>query len=121
MLQNNFFVVNSLNFENNAIDAVVTIEKDHPIFEGHFPGQPVVPGVCMLQIVKELTEVALQKKCRIQSAANMKFLSVIDPRVHAVIHATISVEPDEESVKINASLFAGEVTFFKLKAAFKLL
>lgn len=119
MLQNNFFVVNSLHYQNNAIDAVVTIEKEHPVFEGHFPGQPVVPGVCMLQIVKELTEVAQQKKYRVQSAANMKFLTVIDPRVHAVVHAAITVEPDEDGVKINASLFAGEVTFFKLKAAFK--
>jgi 3-hydroxyacyl-[acyl-carrier-protein] dehydratase len=119
MLQNNFFVVDSLNSENNLIGAVVSIQTNHPIFDGHFPGQPVVPGVCMLQIVKELTEIAQQQKYRVQSAVNMKFLTVIDPRIHATIHAAITVEPDEDNVKISASLFAGDITFFKLKAAFK--
>ena len=28
----------------------VEIDPTHPIFEGHFPDQPVLPGVCMVQI-----------------------------------------------------------------------
>ena len=34
----------------------ITLNPAHPIFAGHFPGNPITPGVCMLQIIKELTE-----------------------------------------------------------------
>ena len=42
--------------ENGRFIAKITLNKDHDIFNGHFPGNPVTPGVCMMQIVKELTE-----------------------------------------------------------------
>ncbi len=118
MLQNSFFFIEELTNQPKAVDAVVRIEPTHSIFDGHFPGQPVVPGVCMVQMVKEVVQNATGKNLLLHTAANMKFLTVIDPRVNPIIQINISVEPDEVFVKINATLFAGEVTFFKLKAAF---
>ena len=32
-------------------DAGVTIPVDHPAFDGHFPGQPILPGVVLLTLV----------------------------------------------------------------------
>jgi 3-hydroxyacyl-[acyl-carrier-protein] dehydratase len=120
MLLNSFFTLENLTAQSNVLSAVVIIKKEHPIFEGHFPGEPIVPGVCMMQMIKEITEVSEKRKLRVQEASNMKFLSVIDPRVHETVQASVTVESrDEEIVKISASLFAGDVTFFKLKAAFK--
>lgn len=31
----------------------VRLDAAHPIYAGHFPGNPVLPGVCTLQIVRE--------------------------------------------------------------------
>lgn len=96
------------------------IEKSHAIFEGHFPGQPILPGVCMMQLIKELMEVTDGVAYRIETAGNIKFLNLIDPVITERVMVSISIEQKNESgIKIQASLFAGDVTFFKLKAALK--
>ena len=46
--------------ETEVNPAGMTIEKyrfslelnpEHPVYEGHFPGNPVVPGVCQVQMI----------------------------------------------------------------------
>ena len=32
--------------------ATVLINENHVIFKGHFPDNPIMPGVCMMQIIK---------------------------------------------------------------------
>jgi 3-hydroxyacyl-[acyl-carrier-protein] dehydratase len=41
---------------------------------------PIVPGVCMMQMAKELIEFRYGKKTRIIKAANLKFLSILNPQ-----------------------------------------
>ena len=36
-----------------AADGRIAIGADHPAFDGHFPGQPVLPGVALLSMVME--------------------------------------------------------------------
>jgi len=54
------FKISKLEHQEGVISAVLDINKDCDIFNGHFPGHPVVPGACMLQIVKEVLEKALE-------------------------------------------------------------
>lgn len=120
MLLNSVFFVERITKGSHSIEAEVRIDKNHAIFEGHFPGKPIVPGVCMMQLVKELLEQVEKKKFRIQSAANIKFLAVIDPTINERVNASILIESlNDAELKITASLFASDVTFFKLKAALK--
>lgn len=32
----------------------VRLNPEHPIFSGHFPSYPIVPGVCLMQMASEL-------------------------------------------------------------------
>jgi len=57
----------------------IFIAADHPVFPGHFPGNPIVPGVVLID--KALTEIARaagvsMTGCRLSS---VKFLSVVRP------------------------------------------
>jgi 3-hydroxyacyl-[acyl-carrier-protein] dehydratase len=122
MLLNNFYTIVQHRQALDGIEASIAINKDHSIFDGHFPGLPVVPGVCMIQIIKEITSLVLGHQFMLQEADHVKFLNVINPLEHGHIEVSIKWDPqgpDEHFKKISATLFAGSVTFFKLKAIFQ--
>jgi len=78
--KSDFYSTISFNATADHIAATVQINPEHAIFEGHFPGQPVVPGVCMLQMVKELAEKASEKKLQLRKVAQVKYLQVLVPK-----------------------------------------
>jgi 3-hydroxyacyl-[acyl-carrier-protein] dehydratase len=116
ILLNDFYTILQRTPAPGVVKATIAINKKHRILEGHFPGLPVVPGVCMLQIVRELMEVTSGKDLKLTEADNMKFLSVINPEQNTDVDVTINYTEEAGKFNINATLFAGTVTFFKLKA-----
>ncbi|MEP0263975.1 3-hydroxyacyl-ACP dehydratase [Dokdonia sp.] len=76
---NDFYKINTLEVVDTIATAIITVNKDHTIFKGHFPGNPVMPGVCMMQIIKDITEKVVDKKLFMQSAGNVKFMAIINP------------------------------------------
>ena len=123
MLQDNFFKtdrVSSSETEGKTnIEATITIDKTHSIFNGHFPNQPIVPGVCMIQMIKELLENHLNTNLFFTSAGNIKFLAMINPEVNSVLSVDIQfTSPSNKSWDVDAKLFAGETTFFKVRGNF---
>ena len=116
ILLNDFYTIQGRTSAPGVVKATISINKKHRILEGHFPGLPVVPGVCMLQIVREIMQVNSNKALKITEADNMKFLSVINPEQNADVEVTINYTEDAGKFSINATLFSATVTFFKLKA-----
>ncbi len=117
MLLNDFFTINAKESSPTEIWAELVINANHKIFEGHFPNQPVVPGVCMMQMIKEILEQVTGKETNLVQAADMKFLAVINPLENNLIHASIKLVTDESgAINIVASLFKDELVHFKFKA-----
>jgi 3-hydroxyacyl-[acyl-carrier-protein] dehydratase len=116
ILLNDFYTLTEKVDVPGVVKAKISINKTHRIFEGHFPGLPVVPGVCMLQIIREIMEVNSGRDLKITDADNMKFLSVINPEQNNQVEAVINYTEVADKFSINATLFAGTTTFFKLKA-----
>src|SRR5882724_2412406 len=107
MLKDDFFYIQSVNDDHGVISATLEINPSHKIFEGHFPGQPVVPGVCMMEMVKEVTETVTGREMFLQKADTIKFLSVIDPNINRNVQVRIKYTDEENK------LIAFEATLFK--------
>jgi 3-hydroxyacyl-[acyl-carrier-protein] dehydratase len=117
MLLNDFFTINDTVKSETEIWAELLINSNHKIFEGHFPNQPVIPGVCMMQMIKEILETVIGRETNLTQAADMKFLAVINPLENNLIHASIKYTADETgAINIVASLFKDELVHFKCKA-----
>ena len=122
LLEDNFFTIQSINTAEGATTAIIELNASHKIFEGHFPGQPVVPGVCMMQIVKELLENVLVKETRLVKADHLKFLSVINPLENNIAQVELKYAGNESNdINLTATITNSSATCFKMKAVFKQL
>lgn len=118
-LLDDFYHVSGHSLSDGTLHASLVFHPGHRIFEGHFPGQPVVPGVCMMHIVKELVEMFLAPgvKTRLVRADSAKFLIMINPLETPTVEAEVRYGPDE---KVVARFYNGTTTFFKLTGLLKI-
>jgi 3-hydroxyacyl-[acyl-carrier-protein] dehydratase len=116
MLRNDFYTILSKNVINeNSFSATISINEKHDIFNGHFPQSPVVPGVCMLQMVKDLLEDELQKTIQLKNIGNVKFTAVVNPTQNPALDIKITYDIiDGKSYKINSIISSKEVVFLKI-------
>ena len=121
MLAGNFYTILESQQTEQSFAALLALNAAHPIFEGHFPGQPVVPGVCMMQTIQELLEKGLQRKLLLQKASNMKFLVMINPVLQPQVNTELQYTlQDDGTVKTSAVIKSESTVFMKFQGTFKL-
>jgi 3-hydroxyacyl-[acyl-carrier-protein] dehydratase len=124
MLKDSFYTISEITSqitsETTSLTATLQLREDHPLYQGHFPDQPVVPGVCMLQMVKELAAMAIQKMLVLQTADTMKFLQQIDPRITPVLQAELSYRIlNDETFRVSAIFLKDITPCFKFNGVFR--
>lgn len=114
--QSIFKVLTSVPSENSVV-TVLQIDQQNQIFKGHFPDEPVVPGACMLQIVKDILAKTVNTPLRLLKADNIKFLSLVKPEI-GTLQLQINYFLTDPEIKVSASLTAGDLVCMKLQANF---
>ena len=118
MSQNDLFTFTYPIAEADIVKADITLNPLHPIFEAHFPGRPILPGVYMMQMVKEVVEVWTDKKIKLVLGQDLKFLSVINPEENTMVQLEIKISTEGEKIRVVAQLLSNAVVFFKFKGVF---
>jgi len=121
MLRDDLYTVATLDHLDGRISATLEINQQHEIFKGHFPSQPVLPGACMLQMVKEVLESVLGKSLRLKKADHLKFLAVVDPSVNNMLELALTYVRVEDALNVAASLATGDKVCLKMKGSFFIL
>lgn len=80
-LKNNLYTIAHKQLEEGISGSLYELElvPSSVIYQAHFPGEPITPGVCIVQMGKELVEDALQQELHISYVKNVKFLSILTP------------------------------------------
>ena len=119
MLQGSFYTVVNNQSNGSSVNALLELNPEHHIFDGHFPQIPVVPGVCMMQMVKELVEDFTGQRLRLSKAEHLKFLTIIDPRQNKLLEVDISISSNTSpNIQVTAAFSRQETVFFKFKGGF---
>lgn len=99
----------------------VHFNPNHSIFNGHFPGNPVVPGVCMTHIVSELLTIYLQKTIKINKINIIKFLKIIDPRIDENYEFRIQIQHSDNAYICDSSIYLNNEAYFKMKSSYSII
>jgi 3-hydroxyacyl-[acyl-carrier-protein] dehydratase len=119
VLQGDFYRIREKNSSGNQVSAVIELNVDHAIYKGHFPQQPIVPGVCQVQIIKELLEGLMGKKLQMTHGDNIKFTGMIIPTQSPVVNLEVNYQLKESEIICDAKLFFEGTMFTKYKGKFK--
>jgi len=116
--KDDLFIVDSLIHTDGIIKAGLSINPGSSIFKGHFPGRPVVPGACMLQLVKDVLESALGYSVQLKKAGGLKFIGMIVPAAANAILLEIGYKLIVDEINVNAKLVDGDRVCFKFHGSF---
>jgi 3-hydroxyacyl-[acyl-carrier-protein] dehydratase len=125
LISSNFSKIINTEIKENSLFFEVLLNPNHEIYRGHFPSRPITPGVCTLQLARELMEIHFQKKLQLIKANNIKFTGMIDPKQTPQITISIQTNPSEILnvliVKVNVTYqntvfckFSGEYSFLPI-------
>lgn len=115
MFLNDLFTILSETTEGAKSVFTIKLNREHPIFSGHFPGSPITPGVCIVQMAVDLFAYVQGKTCRLAGAKNIKFLQIIKPEERDEVEYQLSWEPvGNDDFKVKAVVCSGEIVFAKM-------
>ncbi len=68
------------NIELAGTDAALAhLNAEHPIYRAHFPGQPIAPGVCIIQMAVEICGELEGRRFEVLGIRDAKFLAPVIP------------------------------------------
>ncbi len=113
-MPNNLFSISQIGAEDAKYYFTAEVDASSHILKGHFEGQPVVPGVCTLTMLKQCICSVLQRESvQYESIKECKFLAAIIPSEHKILNVMINLNEDGA---VNAEVLCGEKKMMKLKA-----
>jgi 3-hydroxyacyl-[acyl-carrier-protein] dehydratase len=78
-LINDFYHIVAIDDSEGKYVCKVKLNAAHNIYSVHFPGNPVTPGVCLVQMVTEILELKFEKRLVLSTAVNIKFKRLVAP------------------------------------------
>jgi 3-hydroxyacyl-[acyl-carrier-protein] dehydratase len=96
----------------------VRLNPAHAIFSGHFPDNPVLPGVCSMMITRECASRIAGQSLEYAAVKEARFLAVVTP--DTVLTVNLKLSKDNDGYPLDATICSGETTMFKLKACLRL-
>ena len=120
MLLTDFYEIDHTKKIDQETVFYIKLNPNHVIYSGHFPGQPVLPGVCTLQIIKECAQQLVNKKLQYSLITLCKFLRFVDPARCSEITLSVSInKKDDGGFQLLANGLNGDYNFIKTKAIMK--
>ena len=120
LFENSFYKVNQEVHTDGALNVSITIDASHDVFTGHFPDNPITPGVVQMEIVKELLSKVTKREMKCVSVGNCKFLAILNPIETPSIDIVLNYAlQEDETYKVSTVMSANETTYMKMSSIYQ--
>lgn len=104
LLLNKYFKVENSNAADGFAHFHVRLLSDCDVYRGHFPGNPVSPGVCNIEMIRECFCLCLNSEPRIQTIDRCRLTAVASPKASPELDVDLSWTKDENGWRVVATL-----------------
>ena len=87
-------------FEGELYRWTVELDENCDIYKVHFPGSPITPGACQLEIFRQLLSSVKGSSVDIQCVKSIKYLQLIEPAVNRIITVEAQLNGEKCAVAI---------------------
>tara|TARA_B110000285_G_scaffold96339_1_gene109914 strand:- start:155 stop:526 length:372 start_codon:yes stop_codon:yes gene_type:complete len=120
LFQNNFYTVKSEELAEGTANYHVEINSGHKIFDGHFPDNPITPGVVQMEMIKELMSKVTNSSLNLVTMGNCKFLAILNPVETKEVLVAINYTLTEDNLyKVSAQIRANDIIYLKISAFYQ--
>jgi 3-hydroxyacyl-[acyl-carrier-protein] dehydratase len=100
----------------------ISLNPDHPVYKGHFPNIPIAPGVCLIQMIKEVLILTRKQNLQLEEGDNIRFLAIINPSLTPQVCIDYEFKTSDMTTERVTALIRWEgVSYLKFKGRFKTL
>jgi 3-hydroxyacyl-[acyl-carrier-protein] dehydratase len=101
-----------------SFSSVIRLNPSHPVYAGHFPQTPVVPGVCLIQMIQEIVSQKLKQPLQLSGGDNIKFLAMVDPLRTPELSLAFSLQLHGDAVQVSVTYSHAGNNYVKFKGKF---
>jgi 3-hydroxyacyl-[acyl-carrier-protein] dehydratase len=119
LFEGKLYEIRNMESVGEILRVSILILRDHPVYDGHFPGNPILPGVCTLQIAGELLSTYLDQKLMLIKSDSIKFISLVVPTENQLLDYEISFSSKEENIlSVKCMVTCNEMEVLKMKGSY---
>ncbi len=85
--------------DGNRLLATFRFRPDQAVFRGHFPGQPLLPGVFQIELTLVAFAAVLGRPCRLVAVRKAKFLKPVVPGDLLTLEAVVADVEGRQEVR----------------------
>lgn len=116
-LKNNLYKILAGDKETGTY--IIELLPDCVIYKAHFPGFPITPGVCVIQMGAELVSEYSGKQLNVVEVVNAKFLSPINPEnVSRLSYSIKKFSEQDGTFKAIVNVTGEDIIYSKLSLIF---
>lgn len=93
----------------------VRLLPDCDVYRGHFPGRPVCPGVCNIEMIKECAMLLSGRELSIGTIRQCRFTAVASPSISPELDVAVSLLPAGDDYVVSARISDKERTYVEYK------
>jgi 3-hydroxyacyl-[acyl-carrier-protein] dehydratase len=113
------FIIESINDTETGFSAKLRCNPSHPVYQAHFPGNPITPGACLLNEAGVVLQKKMGRPLYLKSSKNIKYLSVVVPEEGKEVHYDFSrLVVDDNECKAQVTIADDTTVYTKMSLTY---